>query len=106
MNKSTFTASELAKAIGDLAMDPEGKYAYNTKRLKGIARIASKRKHLAADKIEEVLCNGSDLHLQPADVRMPWWKVRNLDLWGILGAGILLTLALTVALPVAVVKGT
>ena len=58
--------------------------------MKGIARIASRRKHLAADLIEQSMIDeehrfldGKQMHpryLQTADMRMSTWRAKNWDL--------------------------
>lgn len=66
--------------------------------MKVIARIASRRKHLAADLIEQSMIDeryrfldGKAMHpryLQTADMRMSIWRAQNWDLWLLtLGAG-------------------
>lgn len=108
--KDTFTTAEVAARLACLVggEDPAiaADVARNVERLRRVAVVASRRKHHAADLIEEVLhdweLRGGDpprpMHLQTADMRMPWWKARNLDLW-------LFSLAALVGLPAAAVCG-
>lgn len=59
--------------------------------MKRIARVASRRKEVAAGIVEEVIFDHElrsvggralrPMHLQTADMRMPVWKARNWDLW-------------------------
>ncbi|KAJ0346594.1 hypothetical protein KNSL1_007325 [Colletotrichum chrysophilum] len=91
MDKFDFTPEGMASRIWAIVVDPEGKIARNVERMKRIARVASRRKHLAADMVEEVIHDhelrfrrGQELrpmHLQTADMRMSIWKARNWDLW-------------------------
>ena len=89
----TFDAQDLALSIKTIVEDADGSFAQNVCRMRQIARICSRRKHVAADLIEEVICDhegrfrdGKELrpmHRQTADVRMPWYKARNWDLWAV-----------------------
>ncbi|PGH19324.1 hypothetical protein AJ80_04077 [Polytolypa hystricis UAMH7299] len=91
LDKDTFTADDLSNAVTQVIDDPTGSFQRNSKRMQAISRIASKRKHLAADLIEEVHADHEwrhvdsistrPPHLQTADVRMPFWKARNWDLY-------------------------
>ncbi|KAJ5009743.1 UDP-glucuronosyltransferase 1-6 [Colletotrichum sp. SAR 10_99] len=91
MDKFNFTPEGMASRICTIVVDPEGKISRNVERMKRIARVASRRKHFAADMVEEVIHDhelrfrrGQELrpmHLQTADMRMPIWKARNWDLW-------------------------
>ncbi|GKT92028.1 UDP-glucosyl transferase family protein (cytochrome P450) [Colletotrichum tofieldiae] len=91
MDKFDFTPSEMADKIGQIVSDPDRSIHRNTERMKGIAQVASRRKYLAADMVEEVLCDHEmrfkdgealrPMHLQTADMRMSAWKARNWDLW-------------------------
>jgi len=112
LNKSTFTAEELTNAIIAVLVDPTGSITQNVDRLRGLARIASRRKHLAADLIEEVLVDwegrskgpeaGRPMHLQTADTRISAWRARNWDLWTILVAGLILGFVVVVGSGVGV----
>jgi hypothetical protein len=108
LDKSTFTSDELSRAVGRILADSTGSFARNVLRMQRIAHIASRRKHLAADLVEEVMYDqelrhsttkshtsyqASELrpmHLQTADARMPIWKARNWDMWlvGLTGSAI------------------
>ncbi|GKZ27178.1 hypothetical protein AbraIFM66951_001783 [Aspergillus brasiliensis] len=111
LHRDTFTPEELRRAVDELMSDVTGSFAANSDRLQRIARIASRRKYLAADLIEETLADaegrkaagdGRGMHLETADMRMPVWKARNWDLW-VLGAGVLLFgLGVVVVVPVTV----
>ncbi|KAI4231075.1 MAG: hypothetical protein LQ352_008416, partial [Teloschistes flavicans] len=94
-------ATTLAEKAARVLEDREGAYARDVLRSRRIAVSASRRKHLAADLVEEVLWDweggsrgneGSSgrrrrpMHLQTADMRMGWWKGNNLDLWVAVGA--------------------
>ncbi|KAL8717588.1 MAG: hypothetical protein Q9225_005177 [Loekoesia sp. 1 TL-2023] len=114
LDKHKFTSEDLSNAIASIMTDESGCFRQNCKRLKHIANVASRRKFLAADMIEEVLFdhqgrrNGPDskrpLHLQTADMRMSYWKAKNWDLFALLGGIATLGLGLIIALPVALVK--
>lgn len=94
LDHHTFTAKELASAICEIMHDTSGKYRRNVDRIANIAKIGSRRKALAADLIEEALADFRGRvvsasgqvnvtrppHLQTADMRMPWWKRKNVDL--------------------------
>jgi UDP:flavonoid glycosyltransferase YjiC (YdhE family) len=104
LDKNCFTASELHDKITVLTQDVNGMFARNVLRMQRIVGVTSKRKHLAADMIEEVLYDhelrfehnprdedwkassgvGKELrpmHLQTADSRMSWIKANNWDMW-------------------------
>lgn len=113
LDRRTFTSSDFTALVAKILRDKNGSFHSNCERLKAIARIASRRKYLAADLIEEVLADfegrqqeGKDrpMHLQTADMRMPKWKAQNWDLYAVVGAGSLFVLAIAVALPVALAK--
>ncbi|KJZ70868.1 hypothetical protein HIM_09733 [Hirsutella minnesotensis 3608] len=99
LNKFTFTSDQVYTKAKRILEDSNGDYARNTLRLMRIARVASRRKEHAADLVEELLYDtelrfkaGKELrpmHLQTADMRMPFWKAKNWDLMtiGILAAG-------------------
>ncbi|KAL5691218.1 hypothetical protein EMGR_007144 [Emarellia grisea] len=86
-----------------LVVTGEG-YTHAGEAIQRIAHVASRRKQLGADLIEEVLYDtelrvvgGTEarpMHLQTADMRMPVYKARNWDLMavsdvvlGLLGGG-------------------
>ena len=116
LDKHKFTSRDLHSAVAEIMQDEQGRFRQNCERLKQVAGVASRRKFLAADMIEEVLFdhlgrrNGPDsnrpLHLQTADMRMPYWKAKNWDLFALVGGVTLLGLGLIVAIPVALVKAT
>ncbi|KAL2882878.1 hypothetical protein SGCOL_001568 [Colletotrichum sp. CLE4] len=91
MDKFDFTADEIAEKIGRIISDVDGCFGRNIERMRRIARVASRRKELAADMAEEVIFDHElrstggralrPMHLQTADMRMPVWKARNWDLW-------------------------
>jgi len=90
LNKLRYTSSEICHGIGLIVGDSDGRFARDVKRIKDIARIASKRKHLAADMIEQSMIDeeyrfhdGREIHpryLQTADMRMSSWRAKNRDL--------------------------
>ncbi|KAI8227727.1 UDP-glucuronosyltransferase 1-6 [Colletotrichum sp. SAR 10_96] len=55
MDKFNFTPEGMASRICTIVVDPEGKISRNVERMKRIARVASRRKHFAADMVEEVI---------------------------------------------------
>ena len=106
--KNAFSVEDISGAVEKILIDREGEYSRNVVRMQRIAHVASRRKHVAADLIEEYLydwdmrfefdlrdpsirqlasINGgrgkelSPMHLQTADARISWFKARNLDLW-------------------------
>lgn len=91
LDKSAFTPESITRSVGRILKDEDGSFARNVRRMQTIARVASRRKHHAADLIEEVMYDqelrfrdGIELrpmHLQTADARMPAWKARNWDMW-------------------------
>ncbi|KAF4227142.1 hypothetical protein CNMCM6805_003395 [Aspergillus fumigatiaffinis] len=95
LHKFRFTAEEVHTKTKLILEDREGSYARNVLRLQRIARLASRRKQLGADLIEEVLydteltvVDGKEtrpIHLQTADMRMPVYKARNWDLMAVSG---------------------
>ncbi|KAF5971822.1 UDP-glucuronosyltransferase 2C1 microsomal [Fusarium bulbicola] len=78
LDKSYLTPSSISSAIAEIINDEDGSFAMNVRRMQGIAALNSKRKHLAADLIEEVMIDqelrlkkGVELrpmHLQTADM--------------------------------------
>lgn len=108
LKKNAFSAEELSRAVEKLLTDCDGEFSRNVLRMQRIAHVTARRKHLAADLIEEFLydwglrfeldpddqpgrelpgSNGgrgkelSPMHLQTADARMSWLKANNIDLW-------------------------
>ena len=96
MARETFTARDLSVSIRTIVQDVDGSFARNVWRMKQIARVCSRRKHVAADLIEEAICDhegrfveGKEvrpMHRQTADVRMAWYRARNWDLWAVVTA--------------------
>jgi hypothetical protein len=106
LKKNKFQAQDVYDAAKSIFQDNEGEFHRNVVRLMRIARIAARRKHLAADAIEEYLYdwalrfqqepvnspsgtsleNGgrgkelSPMHLQTADARMSRIRAYNLDI--------------------------
>ncbi|KAF5005595.1 hypothetical protein FDECE_8002 [Fusarium decemcellulare] len=86
LDKNSFTADELAERVSSMVNSGTSALTRNVERLRRIATVAARRKGLAADLVEEVLYDDElrgpsrPMHLQTADMRMPWWKVHNLDL--------------------------
>ncbi|KAF4464004.1 udp-glucosyl transferase family [Fusarium albosuccineum] len=86
LDKNSFTADEVVERVSSMASSGTGALTRNVERLRRIATVAARRKGLAADLVEEVLYDAElrgpsrPMHLQTADMRMPWWKVHNLDL--------------------------
>jgi hypothetical protein len=98
LNKFTLDVNDIVNKIDFLLNDEDIKK--NSKRMKFLARINSKRKYRAADLIEYILYSGSldgyvnDDFLKewiPAEYRMGFIKANNLDIYGTL-LGIILTL--------------
>lgn len=91
INKFRFTPADVHGKMKKLLLDESGSYARNSLRLMRIAHVASRRKHHAADLVEEHMYDaelrfqdGKELrpmHLQTADMRMSKWKAKNWDLW-------------------------
>ncbi|KAI4101562.1 MAG: hypothetical protein L6R37_004888 [Teloschistes peruensis] len=114
LDKLRFTAQDLSSAIASIMQDSSGSFRQNCQRLKQVAGVASRRKFLAADMIEEVLFDhqgrrdgpesGRPLHLQTADMRMPYWKANNWDLFALIGGFTIVGLGLVVVLPVMLGK--
>lgn len=98
LNKFHFTSEELYTKAKKILADKGGSYERNSLRLMRIARVASRRKHHAADLIEELMydtelrfMDGKELrpmHLQTADMRMPVWKANNWDLLAVSSLGL------------------
>lgn len=55
LDKDHFTARQVAVLVRDVVGDPDGEISCNAKRMQRIAHVASRRKHVAADLIEEHL---------------------------------------------------
>ncbi|KAL4967100.1 glycosyltransferase family 1 protein [Aspergillus stella-maris] len=108
MDRHKFTAEELTSNIETLVADRNGSFARNVLRMQRIATANSRRKHVAADRIEEVLYdaelrfeNGTasrPMHLQTPDARMSFIRANNWDLY-------VACLAM-VAIPVGIVAWT
>ena len=94
LDSREFTAEELCSSIRTIIEDVDGSFARNVRRMKQIAGVNARRKHVAADLIEETLFDhegrhtgGKELrpmHRQTADTRMPWYKAKNWDLWAVI----------------------
>jgi hypothetical protein len=90
LDKSHYTSSEICDSIASIVGDHDGRFALDVKRMKGIAKIASRRRYLAADMIEQSMIdeqyrflNDREMHpryLQTADMRMSTWKAKDWDL--------------------------
>lgn len=88
--KFTFTSLEILTDLRTLLTSSS--IALNVLRMQRIAHVASRRKHHAADLVEEYMYDtelrfdweaGRELrpaHLQTADMRMSVWRGRNWDL--------------------------
>ncbi len=118
LKMDTLNAADITSAITQIIEDASrhGPISINVKRLQSIARIASRRKYLAADLIEETLVDWEGrkaerdfgvirprgMHLQTADARMGWFKARNLDLWAIPGGAALIVVGVVLAVALSV----
>jgi len=90
LDKTVFSADDVCAAFRHILNDKDGFFKLNCRRLQRISHIASRRKLLAADLIEEVLAHASAVaeapnlqlpfHLQTADTRLPRWKANAWDL--------------------------
>ncbi|CAG9939843.1 unnamed protein product [Clonostachys rosea f. rosea IK726] len=110
LDKFDFTQDEVTSRIALITEDEDGTFARNVLRLRRIARVAARRKHLAADLVEEVLYDDElrrgnkkgvasrPMHLETADVRLSWFKKNNWDLY-------LFTFGTFVGLPLASAYG-
>ncbi|KAF4784846.1 cytochrome P450 [Colletotrichum scovillei] len=91
LDKFDFTTAEISEKVGRIVSDVDESFGRNVERMKRIARVASRRKEVAAGIVEEVIFDHElrsvggralrPMHLQTADMRMPVWKARNWDLW-------------------------
>ncbi|KAL7621658.1 hypothetical protein AAE478_008985 [Parahypoxylon ruwenzoriense] len=118
LRKDSFSATDVESAIFRIMQDrlTDGPIMTNVKRMRGLARIAARRKYLAADLIEEVLVDWEGrrqeltlgversryMHLQTADVRMPIWKAKNWDMWAVCMAATLCAAGIVIVLPIMV----
>ncbi|EFW98536.1 udp-glucosyl transferase family protein [Grosmannia clavigera kw1407] len=115
LDKANFSSKEICDKVGRILDDvvdsrSNGPITRNVERMRRIARVASRRKYLAVDLIEEVLydaelrfdADGHELrptHLQTADARMSVWRAKNWDLWALgLGCTVVLPLGLVFAI--------
>lgn len=90
LDKTHYTSSKIYDSIARLVGDVGGDFAQDIKRMKGITSIASKRKHLAADMIQQSMIdeeyrfhNDKEMHpryLQTADMWASLWRANNWDL--------------------------
>jgi len=113
LQKETLGATDVTAAITRILDDirVDGPIMANVRRVCGIARIAAHRKHIAVDLIEEVLIDWQGrqherrlgvkrprgMHLETAEARMPRWKARNWDLFGLMVLPGLLIAAIAMA---------
>ncbi|KAL3471496.1 hypothetical protein BJX99DRAFT_237386 [Aspergillus californicus] len=92
MDRNAFTPQELAQNIWTIVSDEKGIFARNVLRMQRIATANSRRKHVAADRIEEVMYDAElrftndkellrPMHLQTPDSRMSWIRASNLDMY-------------------------
>ena len=107
LSKEKFSPVQVCAMIAVILQDRQGEFRRNVRRMQRIAHVASRRKHSAADAVEEflydwglryefdpgdqppegILTNSgrgkelSPMHLQTADVRMSWMKANNVDLY-------------------------
>ncbi|PYH89869.1 UDP-Glycosyltransferase/glycogen phosphorylase [Aspergillus ellipticus CBS 707.79] len=114
LDRDTFSPGDLFQAIETILDDETGSFAANCQRMQRIARIASRRKYLAADLIEETLADaegqraagdGRGMYLETADMRMSVWKARNWDLWALGVVEFLVGVGVVVVIPVALGGG-
>ncbi|KAH0362706.1 UDP-Glycosyltransferase/glycogen phosphorylase, partial [Aureobasidium melanogenum] len=90
LGKLHYTSCEICDSIALIVGDEDGRFAQDVTRMKGIAKIASRRKYLAADLIEQSMIDeeyrfldGKEMHpkyLQTAAMRMSTWRAKNWDL--------------------------
>lgn len=119
LQKETLQTQEVRLAITCIMKDLDrgGPISVNVRRMRGLARIAVRRKHLGADLIEEHMVDWEGreqekrlggtmrprgMHLQTADARMPYWKAKNWDLTVMVGTATFLLVgivAVAVTLP-------
>ncbi|MCJ1317713.1 hypothetical protein MMC15_003039 [Xylographa vitiligo] len=114
LERDTFTADQVQAKVEKIIHDEGGHIERNVKRMKYVARIASRRKYLAADLIEEVLFdhegrglegpNPRPMHLQTADMRMGFFKARNWDMYTVIVIALLVFFGIVIAMPVALAK--
>ncbi|KAF2093098.1 putative UDP-glucoronosyl and UDP-glucosyl transferase family protein [Rhizodiscina lignyota] len=107
VSKDKFQPADISNAVAVILADPRGEFRRNVHRMQRIAHVAARRKHAAADLIEEHMydwnlrfeydpseksaaatsLNGgrgvelSPMHLQTADARMSWIRSTNMDEW-------------------------
>lgn len=55
LSKYSFSAAELCQKIAIIVTDKDGEFGRDVKRLKGIARMAAKRKEVAVDVIKQMI---------------------------------------------------
>lgn len=103
IDKHTFTADNISAHIGHILLDENGEFRRNVQRMQRIAHVASRKKYLASDLIEEHMydwdlrfesslqdksktertINGgrgktlSPMHLQTCDARISWIRASN-----------------------------
>lgn len=106
LDKFHFTSNEVHTKAEKLLLDKDGLYHRNSLRLQRIAHVAARRKHHAADLVEELLYDSElryqdgrelrPMHLQTADMRMPMYKAKNWDLYAFSLLGLSAMTGLTV----------
>ena len=105
IEKHAFTSAEIAAKVAAIRRDADGSFTRNVRRMQRIAHVASRRKHSAADLIEEYMYDWGlrferaetdvkghlgeiagrrvkelgPMHLQTADMRMSRLRATNMD---------------------------
>lgn len=106
LDKAGFSEAEVVDKCRAILEDKHGTFAQDVERMRRIARVSSRKKHHAADLIEEVMYDRMfslnppgiaehatrhghhrpvaerrrPMHLQTADARMSAWRAKNWDL--------------------------
>ncbi|KAN0075710.1 hypothetical protein V8E54_006980 [Elaphomyces granulatus] len=101
VDKHDFSALEIFRKVEAIIQDPDHEIQRNVRRMQRIAHVTCRRKHLAADLVEEHMYDWdlrfeltassglncgrgkmlSPMHLQTADARISWLKATNTDQW-------------------------
>ncbi|KZF22094.1 glycosyltransferase family 1 protein [Xylona heveae TC161] len=79
INKHSFTASEVTNSIESILTDTDGEFSRNVQRMQRIATVASRRKHVAADLVEE--------HMYDWELRFEHEWPNDTDVEGLVNGG-------------------
>ncbi|KAG0172021.1 hypothetical protein DFQ28_010095 [Apophysomyces sp. BC1034] len=87
IDRRTSSPEDIVRKIRSMVLDEAGDYAVNIKTMQALVQIRSRRRHYAADIVEEVLYSvrgKKNIWHRKEDVwHMRWWKATNWDVDGL-----------------------